>query len=406
MLKNKTILLGVTGGIAAYKACEIVSGLKKLGADVWVVMTNEATKLVSPLTFRTLSQNPVIVDLFADGLSSMPVPHIALADKADIFLIAPCTANVIGKMANGIADDPLTTMVMASPKLKLIAPAMNNNMWNNQAMQQNLNILKQMNFAFIGPEVGQLACGTNDIGRMSEPKDIIAKVIECLHIKQDLAGQNFLITAGGTREAIDPVRYITNHSSGKMGYAIARAARERGANVTLISAPTSLTAPMDISPVNVVSAQEMLEAVMDYQSKAQTIVMAAAVADYRPVAANFSSPSQNGGLKTSSTKKIKKASLALQLQLEPTADILKAINHDKKRKDKKLVGFALETENMIANARKKLKEKDLDLIVANDTSTFDADSIKFSLIDKKGSISNYPRQPKDQAAHVILDRVS
>ncbi len=397
MFSGKTIIVGITGGIAAYKSCELVSTLKKLGAEVWVVMTKEAAELVTPLTFRTLSGNPVITNLFSKDLSTIPVPHISLTDQADLFIIAPCTANMIGKLANGIADDPLTTMAMACVKPKLIAPAMNNNMWLNQAVLENVQKLSQMNYELIGPEVGQLACGTNDVGRMSEPEDIIKFIAQKLNFKQDFDGKEILVTAGGTKEAIDAVRYISNRSSGKMGYAIAKAARERGAKVTLVSS-SSLPAPLDIQPVRVESAKEMLEAVLDHYKQVDSVVMAGAVSDYTIRECSGRACSAN-------SRKTKKAKQALQLQLEPTQDVLATISKQKNRKDKKIVGFDLETENLIANAKKKLKEKDLDLIVANDPSTFDGDQIKYSIIDRKGSVSNHPRQPKDQAAHTILNRI-
>ncbi|MBU1026780.1 MAG: bifunctional phosphopantothenoylcysteine decarboxylase/phosphopantothenate--cysteine ligase CoaBC [Candidatus Margulisbacteria bacterium] len=397
MLKAKTIILGISSSIAAYKSCEVVSQLKKLGADVWVVMTSDATKLVSPLTFRTLSGNPVITDLYSPELSSMPVPHISLAKRASLILIAPCTANVIGKLANGIADDPLSTIVISSTAKKVIAPAMNCEMWRNPLVLQNVKKLKALNFDFIGPVEGKLACGDDDIGRMAEPAEIVGEVVSSLVVQQDLKGKRFLVTAGGTREAIDPVRYISNRSSGKMGYALAQAARERGSAVNLISAPTNLAAPLDIKPIKVESAGSMLEAVLDYYNSADAVIMAAAVADYRPVKAEG--------------KKLKKKVISKQyavssIELEETDDILKTIAKQKGRKDRALVGFALETDDLIANAKKKLKEKDLDLIIANDPSTFDGNLIKFSIIDSQGKVKNYPKQPKDQAAHVILDRVS
>ncbi len=398
MFRKKIIIVGVTGGIAAYKSCELVSKLKKLGAEVWVVMTKEAAELVTPLTFRTLSGNPVITNLFSKDLSTIPVPHISLTDQADLFIIAPCTANVIGKLANGIADDPLTTMAMACVKPKLIAPAMNNNMWNNQAVQDNIQKLAKMNYEFIGPEIGQLACGTNDIGRMSEPEDVVKFIAQKFGFKQDFAGKEILVTAGGTREAIDAVRYISNRSSGKMGYAIAKAARERGAKVTLVSS-SNLTAPLDIQPVRVESAKEMLEAVLDHYKNTDSVVMAGAVADYKKQKTNSKE-------QTNTNTKIKKSKNNLILKLIPTQDILETISKQKNRKDKKIVGFALETENLIANAKKKLKEKDLDLIVANDPSTFDGDQIKYSIIDRQGKVSDYPRQPKEQAANVILGKLT
>jgi phosphopantothenoylcysteine decarboxylase/phosphopantothenate--cysteine ligase len=397
MLTGKTIILGVSSSIAAYKACEIVSRLKKLGAEVWVAMTQEATKLVTPFTFRTLSGNPVITDLFSPELSQIPVPHISLTKRADLLVVAPCTANVIGKLANGIADDPLTTMALASPAKKLIAPAMNPGMWGNPLVQKNIGTLKQAGFELIGPAEGKLACGDDDIGRMAEPEEIIDQVVGLLVVKQDLKGKHILVTAGGTKEAIDPVRYISNRSSGKMGYALARAARERGASVTLISANGHLPDPPDIKTIRVESAGGMLEAVLDYYNNAHAVVMAAAVADFTP--ARYS------------RGKIKKVEHRTQntehrIELTPTEDILKAIARQKGRKQRVLVGFALETDKLIENAKAKLKEKDLDMIVANDSSTFDSDSIKFSMIDRKGQVKDFPQQPKDHAAHIILDRVS
>ena len=393
MLQNKTILVGVSSSIAAYKACEVVSQLKKLGAEVWVVMTEESTKLVSPLTFRTLSGNPAIVDLFADELSKIPVPHISLTKRADLIVIAPCTANLIGKLSNGIADDPLTTIALASTAPKLIAPAMNCEMWRSPIVFQNVSRLKEAGYVLTGPEEGFLACGDEDIGRMSEPEDIVAEAIRLVGVKQDLKGRHFLITAGATREAIDPVRYISNHSSGKMGYALARVARERGAAVTLISGPTHLPAPLDICPVKVESAGGMLEAVLDFYNNANAVISAAAIADYCPKIKN-------------KKQKIKKNEKLLKLELKPTEDILKTIAAQKGRKGRTLVGFALETDNQIQNAKAKLKAKDLDLIVANDDSTFDSNTIRFSIIDKQGNIDNYPLQPKEQAAQVILDRTN
>jgi len=396
MLKGKSVILGVSSSIAAYKACEIVSRLKKLGAEVWVVMTQDATKLVSPLTFRTLSENPVVVDLFSPELSSLPVPHISLAKRASLILIAPCTANVIGKLANGIADDALTTMTMASTAKKLIAPAMNCEMWRNPIVSQNVDRLQITGYEFVGPVEGKLACGDDDIGRMSEPEEIVAKVCEQLVEKQDLAGKHVLVTAGGTKEAIDPVRYISNRSSGKMGYAIACAARERGATVTLISANGHIPDPLDIKTVKVESAGGMLEAVMDYYNNAHAVVMAAAVSDFRPAL------KAKGKIKKIENRKSK---IDNRIELEETEDILKTIAKQKGRKGRILVGFALETDNLIANAKKKLKEKNLDLIIANDDKTFDSDQIKFSVIDKTGKVSDHPQQTKDQAAHIILDNV-
>jgi phosphopantothenoylcysteine decarboxylase/phosphopantothenate--cysteine ligase len=392
MLKGKTIVLGVSSSIAAYKACEIASRLKKLEAEVWVVMTKEAGKLVTPLTFRTLSENPVITDLFSEDLSGLPVPHISLAERAALLLIAPATANVIGKLAGGIADDPLTTIALAAPAKKLIAPAMNCRMWRNPVLAENVKKLKELGFEFIGPEEGRLACGKEDIGRMSEPEEIVNEVVRWLGGSMDLQGKHILVTAGGTKEAIDPVRYISNRSSGKMGYAIAAAARERGAQVTLISANGHLPDPLDIKAVRVESAAGMLEAVLDYYNNAHAVIMAAAVADFTPK------------LKTQKSK-IKNKESIINVALCPTQDILKTLAKQKGRKGRVLVGFALETENLVENARKKLKDKDLDLIVANDDSTFESDSIKFSILDRSGRVQEHPLLPKDQAARIILDRV-
>lgn len=388
MLKNKTIILGVTGCIAAYKSAEIASRLKSLGADVWVVMTNSATKLVGPLTFRTLSGNPVIIDLYDQELINTPVPHIALAQKADLLVIAPATANIIGKLAQGIADDALSTIALASTAKKLLAPAMNCQMWRNPVVQENLQKLKALDLKFVGPEEGKLACGDEDIGRMSEPEEIVARIEELLIPKQDLKGKRVLVTAGGTRESIDPVRYVANHSSGKMGYAIAEAARERGAMVTLISANVSLPAPPDIKPVKVISSADMLQAVLKHLPGSDVVVMAAAVADFKA---------------SSSKGKIKSKNKPLKLELEPTEDILLAIAKDK-GKGTKVVGFALETENLIANAKKKLKAKDLDLIVANGPDNFGADQGEATMIDRSGKTTRLPRLPKKEIAGKILDR--
>jgi len=392
MLKNKTIILGVTGGIAAYKSATLVSRLKDLGAEVWVVMTREATQLVGPLTFGTLSGNPVITDLFSPEFINLPVPHVSLAEKADLIVIAPCTANLIGKLAQGIADDALTTIIMASTAPKLIAPAMNCKMWKNPAVSKNVQSLKELDYVFIGPAEGKLACGVEEIGRMAEPEEILEEIMRRLVPEQDLKGKNILITAGGTREAIDPVRYISNHSSGKMGYALARAARERGASVTLISANVALPSPLDIKPIRVESADKMLETALKHYVDADIVIMAAAVADYTPK------------LKTQNSK-LKKKESNINLELKPTPDILKTLSTQKGRKKRILVGFALETEKLIENARAKLREKDLDLIIANQPSTFESDSIKFSILDRKGKTENYPEQAKERAAHVILDRV-
>jgi phosphopantothenoylcysteine decarboxylase/phosphopantothenate--cysteine ligase len=389
MLNGKTIILGVTGGIAAYKSAALVSRLKDLRADVRVVMTKEATQLVGPLTFRTLSGNPVITDLFDEETSKTPVPHIALADKADLVIIAPCTANTIGKIAGGIADDALTTIVMASTARKIMAPAMNRNLWRNPIVSANVERLKALGWDTIGPDEGKLACGTNDIGRMAEPEEIVKKVIGLLGSLQDLKGKKFLITAGGTREAIDPVRCITNRSSGKMGYALAEAAVRRGAEVVLISGPSQLKPPAGVKLVPVESAAEMHQAVMENKDKQYAIIMAAAVADYRP-SATF-------------RQKMKKTEGSIELALSRTTDILAALGSIKN--DSRLIGFAAETNDHVANAAEKLSSKNLDMIVVNDTAAFEADASEITIIDRSGRAEALPPLPKSELAHKILDRI-
>ncbi|OGB89508.1 phosphopantothenoylcysteine decarboxylase [candidate division WOR-1 bacterium RIFCSPHIGHO2_01_FULL_53_15] len=394
MLNGKTIILGVTGGIAAYKACELVSRLKKLNADVRVVMTKEATKLIGPITLRTLSGNPVVTDLFTDEPADLPVPHIALAQKADLIIIAPCTANIIGKLAGGIADDALTTIVMASPAKKLIAPAMNCEMWRNPVVQDNIAKLGVRSFEFVGPEEGMLACGVEDIGKMSKPRAIVKAAIKLLGenketLTPDLHGQKVLITAGGTREAIDPIRFIGNRSSGKMGYALAAAARRRGADVTLVSGPTQAAAPEGVTVISVEDAKGMREAVLANRPGQNIIIMAAAVADYRPTITFW--------------QKLKKENEVFELELSRTVDILAELGRTKNGTC--LVGFAAETNDHIENARAKLSEKNLDLIVVNDASAIEQDSSEIKLIDKHGNVEEYPMQAKPQSANIILDKI-
>ncbi len=389
MLKNKTIILGVCGGIAAYKSCETVSRLKDLGADVWVVMTKSAQEFVSPLTFRTLSGNPVTTDLFAGELSNFPVPHISLTDRADLIVIAPATANIIGKIAQGIADDPLTTMVMSAKCRKLLAPAMNTNMWQNPVVHENSAKLLGLGFSFIGPEEGKLACGDSGIGRMSEPNAIVEKIVGLVSPRQDLKNQTILITAGGTRESIDPVRFIGNHSSGKMGYAIASAALERGAKVTLISGSTKINPPSGVELISVSSSKEMHEEVLRRHKDARVIIMAAAVADYEP--------------KVTFLQKLKKDRDELTLELKKTKDILEDLG--KNKNGSYLVGFSLESEDLIGNAKEKLEKKNLDMIIANDISSFDSDYIEISIIDRQGRVEEFSRAKKSDIAHRILDRI-
>ncbi len=393
MLKGKTIILGITGGIAAYKAAELTSQLVKAGAQVWVAMTEAAQKFVTPLTFRTLSGNPVITGLFSQEALKEPVPHVSFSERADLIVIAPATANIIGKIAQGIADDALTTIFMTSKAPKLFAPAMNTNMWENKIVQENIQRLKKEGYHFIGPAVGRLACGDWGEGRMAEPEDIFQKIIDLIGQKQDFKGKKVLITAGGTREAIDPVRFIGNRSSGKMGYALAQAARDRGAQVTLISGPTDLKPPEGIRSINIRSAKEMKSAVTENLPQADVLLMAAAVADYTPAKVT--------------RQKIKKDGKTLTLELEPTSDILEQIAESRTQKAesrKVIVGFSVETEDLVKRSREKLKEKKLDLIVANTPAAFEADECEVKLISRT-KVQNLPKLPKKELAHRILDAI-
>lgn len=391
MLTGKCVVVGVTGGIAAYKACEVVSRLKKLNADVRVIMTRNATEFVQPLTFQSLSHNPVSVDTFAN-IQTWEIEHIALAQRADLFIIAPATANIIGKLACGIADDMLSTTVMATRAPVLIAPAMNTAMLENPATQQNLRTLESRGMRMIAPGVGMLACGTSGAGRMSEPEQIVAAAVEALRPREDFAGLEVVVTAGPTAEPLDPVRFITNRSSGKMGYALAAAARARGADVTLISGPTALDAPAGVSVVRIRTTQELYDAVMAHAG-ADVVIQAAAPADYR---AREVSPT-----------KIKRTGETLMVELVPNPDIAAALG-ERKRAGQTLVGFAAETNDVVANAQGKLRRKSLDLIVANDVTRagagFDVDTNIITLIDA-GSTRELPLMTKREAADRILDRV-
>ena len=391
MLTGKCVVVGVTGGIAAYKACEVVSRLKKLNADVRVIMTRNATEFVQPLTFQSLSHNPVSVDTFAN-IQTWEIEHIALAQRADLFIIAPATANIIGKLACGIADDMLSTTVMATRAPVLIAPAMNTAMLENPATQQNIRTLKSRGMRMIAPGVGMLACGTSGAGRMSEPEQIVAAAVEALRPREDFAGLEVVVTAGPTAEPLDPVRFITNRSSGKMGYALAAAARARGADVTLISGPTALDAPAGVNVVHIRTTQELYDAVMA-NAGADVVIQAAAPADYR---AREVSPT-----------KIKRTGETLMVELVPNPDIAAALG-ERKRAGQTLVGFAAETNDVVANAQGKLRRKSLDLIVANDVTRagagFDVDTNIITLIDAE-STCELPLMTKREAADRILDRV-
>lgn len=388
-LQGKTIVLGITGGIAAYKVADIASKLAQDGAAVNVIMTKEAQEFITPLTLSSLTGRPVITDMF--GPSRSPeIAHVALGQAADILVIAPATANIIAKIAAGIADDVLTCTVLATEAPVLIAPAMHAAMYRNQATQQNIARLKERGFSFVGPATGRLASGQTGPGRFTENADVIGAIYKLLGKKADLAGKRIIVTAGGTQEPVDPVRYISNRSSGKMGYAIATAARDRGAEVILITAPTSLPVPYGVTVVPVSTAEEMQQAVSRATSSANVLIMAAAVADFRVASA--------------ASRKIKRAGNKLTLELSSTPDILKGVKGDLIK-----IGFAAESENLVENARRKLVEKKLHLIVANDItatdSGFGSDNNRVSIIDRKGKVEDLPLLPKSSVANLILDRV-
>lgn len=393
MLKDKTVVIGVSGGIAVYKALDVISRLRKLGVNVNVVMTKSAAEFVTPLSFQSLSQNYVVCDMFEDP-KTWDVEHISLAKKADVFLIAPATANVIGKMANGIADDMLTTTVMATKGKVLIAPAMNTNMYENPIVQRNISILKDLGYNFVDPESGRLACGDTGKGKLASPETIVNEVVKLLSVKQDLKGKSIIVTAGPTVESIDPMRYITNRSTGKMGYSIAKEAIERGADVTLVTGPTNLTPPQNLKKlINIESAEDMYNAVVENLDENQVVIKSAAVADYKP--------------RNYSNKKIKKSDDDLVICLDRNKDIAYEIG--KIKQDKILVGFAAETNDLIENAKCKVKKKNLDFIVANDLTKegagFGVDTNIVKIIDKNGDITEYPKMKKDEVANVILDKV-
>ncbi|WP_224957358.1 bifunctional phosphopantothenoylcysteine decarboxylase/phosphopantothenate--cysteine ligase CoaBC [Geomonas subterranea] len=391
MLKGKEIVLGVTGGIAVYKAVELLRLLVKAGANVHVVMTRSATEFVTPLTFQTLSKNPVHLELF-NLISEEKIGHIALADRADLYIIAPATANCIGKIAHGLADDLLTTTVMATRAPVLIAPAMNVNMYQNPIYRENEARLKSLGYLFVAPACGMLACGYEGEGKLQPPEVIFEEAVAALTPKR-MAGERILVTAGPTLEEIDPVRYISNHSSGKMGYAIARQARLRGAQVTLVSGPTCLAPPVGVEVIRVRSAQEMRDAVQGCLSRIDVVIKAAAVADYRP--------------KTRAGEKVKKSQESLCIELEKNPDILAELGAAKG--DRILVGFAAETQDLLRNAGAKLKAKNLDLVVANDVSQegagFNVDTNIAKLLFSDGRVEDLPIMGKEELAGVILENV-
>lgn len=391
MLENKKVVLGITGGIAAYKAAELTRALIKAGAKVRVIMTNNAAEFITPLTLQTLSQGPVYTDMFAHT-DQYDMAHIALADWADAIVVAPATGNVIGKIASGIADDLLTTTLLAQDRPALICPAMNDKMLSNPIMQDNIRKLRKFGYAVMESGVGELACKTSGSGRLPDIPAIV-EAIESILTPKDFAGDRMLITAGPTEEPLDPVRYITNLSSGKMGYALAAAAHQRGAHVTLISGPTKLSAPPVEEIIFVRTALEMHRAVMACYTRATVIIKAAAVADYRP--------------KSMAPEKIKKDKKLLGIELTRNPDIIAEIGA--KRKKGILVGFAMETENLLANARQKLVKKNMDMIVANSLKEagagFQSDTNIITIIDKSGETVTLDKMAKKDAAHRILDHI-
>lgn len=385
------VVLGVTGGIAAYKSAEIASQLKKQGHDVYVIMTKHATEFIAPLTFETLTNHPVVVDMFTRE-TPWEVEHIALAKRADVFLVAPASANFLGKYANGIADDMLTTTVLATKAPVVLAPAMNTNMWSNAIVQKNVEALKSFGVSMVGPGSGFLACGDLGQGRMSEPEEIVEAVYDAL-AQKDLNGKRILVTAGPTRETVDPVRYITNHSSGKMGFAIARAAKRRGAAVTLIHGPVALPLPYGVEECAVISTQDMLEAVQDRFLDCDLLIMAAAPADFT--------------MQEQSNRKIKKVDgQPMVWQLKQTQDILGALSS--KRNGQVVVGFAAETNDVQSYAMDKLQRKRLNMIVANDVTQkgagFGADTNIVTVVHEDGRICPHDIAPKEEIADFILDQ--
>lgn len=392
MLKGKTVLLGVTGSIAAYKTASLASALKKLHADVHVLMTQNAVNFINPITFETLTGNKCLVDTF-DRNFEYSVEHVSLAKKADVVMIAPASANVIGKIAHGIADDMLTTTVMACGCRKIVAPAMNTNMFENPIVQDNMKILEKYGYEVISPAVGYLACGDTGAGKMPEPELLLEYILQEIACEKDMQGLNVLVTAGPTQEAADPVRYLTNHSTGKMGYAIATVCARRGASVTLVSGPTALKKPQFVRMVEITTAKEMFEAVAGRASEQDIIVKAAAVADYRP--------------KSVSSEKMKKKDGELTLELERTDDILAWLGGHK-RPGQFLCGFAMETQDLIGNARQKLQKKNLDMIVANslrvEGAGFGGDTNVVTMITENEELS-LGKMSKEETASKIMDRI-
>lgn len=392
MLQGKTVVLGVTGGIAAYKMPNLASALVKLGCNVQVLMTQNATQFITAVTFETLTGNKALVDTF-DRNFSFQVEHIAVADQADLVMIAPATANVIAKLAHGLADDMLTTTVLACNCPKIVVPAMNTKMYENPVTQDNLNILRRYGWEVVEPASGYLACGAVGKGKLPEPEALLQVILHNLAHEKDMVGKKVLVTAGPTQEALDPVRCLTNHSSGKMGYAIAQAAARRGAQVTLVSGPVALKRLPYVETVDVVSAQEMFEAVTARAAEQDIIIKAAAVADYRPMVV--------------AEDKMKKSDDALSIPLERTQDILGWLGQHR-RPGQFLCGFSMETQNMVENSRKKLEKKQVDMIAANNLKVegagFGVDTNLLTLITKDG-LDELPLVSKEAAADLLLDRI-
>ena len=392
MLKGKTVLLGITGSIAAYKIAYLASALHKLHADVHVLMTENATNFINPITFETLTGNKCLVDTF-DRNFQFQVEHVSIAKKADVVMITPASANVIGKLANGLADDMLTTTVMACRCQKILAPAMNTAMYENPVVQDNIRKLQTYGYEVITPASGYLACGDTGAGKMPEPETLLEYILKEAAFQKDLAGKKLLVTAGPTQEAIDPVRCLTNHSSGKMGYAIAKMAMLRGAEVTLVSGPTAIEPPLFVKVVPVTSARDMFEAVTGLSDEQDIIIKAAAVADYRP--------------KQVSEDKVKKKDDQASIELERTDDILKYLGQHKKQ-GQFLCGFSMETRDMLRNSRAKLEKKNLDMVAANNLKVegagFQGDTNVLTLITQDEEVS-LPLMSKEDAALKILDKI-
>ena len=392
MLNGKTVVLGVTGSIAAYKIANLASMLSKLHADIQVLMTENATNFINPITFETLTGHKCLIDTF-DRNFQYSVEHVSLAKKADVVLVAPASANVIGKIANGIADDMLTTTVMACPCKKIISPAMNTNMYENSIVQENLDKLKRHGYEIIEPAVGLLACKDVGAGKLPSEEVLLEYILKEIRFEKDMAGKKVLVTAGPTMEAIDPVRFISNHSTGKMGYAIARIAMQRGAEVTLVTGPTHLEAPLFVRAIPVTSAQDMFEAVASNAKEQDIIIKSAAVADYTPVSV--------------ANEKIKKMDGDSQISLKRTTDILKYLGENR-TKEQFLCGFSMETENMLENSKKKLAKKNLDMVVANNLKVegagFGVDTNVVTLITKE-DVKELPCMNKEEVAIAILDTI-